>query len=100
VIRRPIGIPNFLSVKNAKVCSVKESKREDREKIENWSKIAHGTAAGYKNIHFIDMADIFCHDGLCSMLDSKGNMLYNDTNHLNRKGSLYAAPFIIEQLRK
>ena len=34
------------------------------------------------------------------MLDQKGNMLYSDTNHLNIRGSLYAAPYIINELRK
>ena len=99
-VRRPVFIPEFLSSKNAKICSVRQSERDDREKIENWSRIAHETAAGYKNIHFIDLAEVFCKDGVCSMLDPKGNMLYRDTNHLNIRGSLYAAPFIIGELRK
>ena len=99
-VRRPSPIPEFLSSKNTKVCSVMQSERDDREKIENWSRIAHETAAGYKNIHFIDLAEVFCRNGTCSMLDSKGNMLYRDTNHLNTRGSLYAAPFIIRELRK
>ena len=99
-VRRPAAIPDFLSSKNAKICSVRQSERDDREKIENWSRIAHETAAGYKNIHFIDLAKVFCEDGICSMLDQKGNMLYRDTNHLNVRGSLYAAPFIISELRK
>ena len=34
------------------------------------------------------------------MLDTEGNMIYQDLNHLNIKGSYYAAPFIIEELRK
>jgi len=99
-VSRPAVIPEFLSSKNAKVCSLRQSEREDREKIENWSRIAHETAIGYQNIHFIDLAEVFCKKGTCSMLDEKGNMLYRDTNHLNIKGSLYAAPFIINELRK
>ena len=99
-VRRPVAIPDFLSSKNTKICSVRQSERDDREKIENWSRIAHETAAGYNNIHFIDLAEVFCRNGICSMLDSKGNMLYRDTNHLNTRGSLYAAPFIIRELRK
>ena len=99
IVRRPVYIPKFLSSNNARICSIKESDREDREMIDNWSKIAHETAAGYKNIHFIDLADVFCNNGTCSMLDKKGNMLYGDTNHLNIKGSMYAAPFIINHLR-
>ena len=100
VIRRPVGIPTFLSSKNVKICSVKQPYREDRERIDNWSKVANETAAGYKNVHFIDMEDIFCREGVCSMLDSKSNMLYSDSNHLNIKGSIYTAPFIFQKLRE
>ena len=99
-VSRPVAVPDFLSLKNEKMCSVKQSEREDREKIENWSRIAHETAAGYKNIHFIDLAEMFCENGTCSMLDQKGNLLYQDTNHLNIKGSLYVAPFVLDKLRK
>ena len=76
VVRRPVGIPEFLSSKNAKVCSVKQSEREDLERWTNWNTVAHEKAAGYKNIHFIDMAEVLCKNGTCSMLDDKGNMLY------------------------
>ena len=58
------------------------------------------SAAEYKNIRFIDLSEAFCKNGTCSMLDQKGNMLYSDTNHLNIRGSLYAAPYIINELRK
>ena len=100
VILRPVGIPEFLSSKNSKVCSIKQSEREDRERIDNWSKIAHETAAGYKNVHFIDLSELFCKNGTCSMLDKKGNMLYRDGDHLNTRGSIYAAPFIFSKLRE
>ena len=99
-VRRPIGIPGFLNSRNIHICSLSQSEREDREKIDNWKKVAHETAVRYKNVHFIDLAEVFCRNGTCSMLDQSGNMLYHDTNHLNIKGSLYAAPFVIRQLRK
>ena len=41
-----------------------------------------------------------CHDGTCSMLDSKANMLYMDFTHLNTRGSIYAAPYLLDQLRR
>ena len=100
VVRRPVGIPKFLSSKNSKVCSVKQSEREDLETWTNWNSVAHKKAAGYKNIHFIDMAEVLCKNGTCSMLDDKGNMLYGDVNHLNIRGSIYAAPFIFSKLRE
>ena len=99
-VRRPVAIPDFLYSKNEKVCSMEQSDRTDREAADNWSKVAHETAAEYKNIRFIDLSEAFCKNGTCSMLDQKGNMLYRDTNHLNTRGSLYAAPFIIRELRK
>ena len=68
--------------------------------IDNWSRIAHETAAGYKNIHFIDLADVLCENGTCSMLDRKGTLIYRDTDHLNIHGSLYVAPFIWDILRR
>ena len=73
---------------------------KDREARDNWDKVAHQIAAGYKNIHFIDLEHVFCSNGICSMLDSKGNMLYRDGSHLNIKGSIYAAPFIFDKLRE
>ena len=100
VVSRPVRIPPFLASKNAKICSIRQSEREDREMIDNWSRIAHETAAGYKNIHFIDLADVLCENGTCSMLDRKGTLIYRDTDHLNIHGSLYVAPFIWDILRR
>ena len=70
------------------------------ERWTNWNTVAHEKAAGYKNIHFIDMAEVLCKNGTCSMLDDKGNMLYGDVNHLNIRGSILAAPFIFKKLRE
>jgi len=98
-VRHPITIPAFLSSVNTKICSIKYSEREEKKQSDSWSKISHEVASGYKNVHFIDMSKIFCPAGICSMLDQNGNMLYRDSEHLNIKGSLYAAPFIIDQLR-
>ena len=99
VVRRPVGLPEFMSSKKAELCSVKQSEREDRELIANWAKIAHETASGFDNVHFIDLSEVFCKNGICSMLDQKGNMLYGDAGHLNTKGSILAAPFIFSKLR-
>ena len=100
VARRPVKIPLFLSSKNENVCSVKQSERVDKNTQDYWNKVSKEYASGYKNIHFIDLAEVFCKNGICSMLDTEGNMIYQDLNHLNIKGSYYAAPFIIEELRK
>ena len=99
IVRRPVFIPLFLSSSQVEICSEKESDLREREIVDNWSKVAHEAAAGYNNVKFIDFESFFCHNGTCSMLDSKGNLLYRDPQHLNRKGSLLAAPFIIEHLR-
>ena len=99
VVRRPVVVPNFL-YKNAHFCQVMQINTKDREARDNWDKVSHQIAAGYKNIHFIDLEHVFCSNGICSMLDSKGNMLYRDGSHLNIKGSIYAAPFIFDKLRE
>lgn len=100
VVRRPVNIPAIFVSKNEKSCSIKQSERIDLESVDNWHKIANETASGYKNIHFIDLAQVFCKNGRCSLIDDKGNMLYRDDNHLNAYGSVYAAPFIMNELRK
>ncbi len=99
-LKRPIHIPDYLSHEKLGVCSLKKTDRYDKETIEHWAKLSLKASAGFKNIHFIDLAEVFCSDGKCSMLDSEGNMLYRDRGHLNVQGSLYAAPYIIRELRK
>ncbi|MDY6375473.1 MAG: acyltransferase family protein [Succinivibrionaceae bacterium] len=99
-VRRPSGVPVFLSSKNTEACSEKQSQLIKRKMVDNWNTISHELAAGYMNIHFIDLEQLFCRDGTCSMLDSKANILYMDFTHLNAKGSIYAAPLLLEQLRK
>jgi len=99
VVRRPSSIPDFLSSKNLKSCSVKMLELEEKTERENWDKISHEIGSSYNNVHFIDMSDFFCKDGVCSMLDQKGNLLYRDREHLNVNGSLYVSPSIIELLR-
>ena len=99
-VRRPVGIPEFLSSKHTKICSVKKLERELLETIDNWSSIAHETAVGYKNIHFIDLSEDLCKNGICSMLDDRGNMLYRDPNHLSIKGSIYVGPFVMSKIRQ
>lgn len=98
--RRPVPIPAFLYSKGTDACSEKWSEVVDKEAVDNWNKIAHEAAVGYKNIHFIDLERPFCSNGYCSMLDSKGRFLYMDTGHLNINGSIYVASSIIEQLEK
>ena len=98
--KRHADFTYILSSSKTKVCSMKLAERADYEISANWKKIALETAAGYSNVHFIDLAQAFCNHGTCSMLDSSGNFLYQDTHHLNVKGSIYVAPFITEQLYK
>ena len=98
-VRRPVDIPSFLSSKTSDICSVKFSEREDIEILDNWEKVSKDASVGFSNVHFINLEQMFCHNGSCSMLDDKGNMLYRDHHHLNIRGSLYVAPFIFSKLR-
>ena len=98
VVRRPSAIPVLLSPKKEEICRIKQPKLVERNMVDNWRKISKEAANSYKNIHFVDLERVFCNNGICSMLDSKGHMLYRDEGHLNMKGSIYAAPFILNQL--
>ena len=100
VVLRPVSIPLFLSSKNANACSVKQSETAGREARDNWDHISRVMSAGYDNIHFIDLEQVFCENGTCSMLDNEGSILYMDTNHFNMNGSRYAAPFIYKNIRE
>jgi len=99
VVKRPLITPYFLYSNSVNSCSESISQILGRGTIEVWKKAARTAAEGFNNIHFIDLEDIFCHDGTCSMLDHNGNMLYDDGSHLNTKGSVYVAPFIMNQLK-
>ena len=99
-VRRPVSIPNFLSPKQFNACSLKINEVLNREAIDNWKRVSLEVSREYENIHFIDLEQLFCKNGICSMLDSEGNILYRDDNHLNVRGSFYAAPFLLEQLRE
>ena len=96
-VMRPVSIPAFLSLRNASVCSVKQSDLAVRDINDSWNKVMLENSSEFKNVHFIKLEQAFCTDGKCSMLDNKGNMLFSDDHHLNIKGSLFAAPFITER---
>ena len=100
IVKRPIRIPNFLSLGNASVCSQDRSDLFGQEAIDNWQKISRETALGYKNVHFVDLEKSFCSHRTCSMLDEEGNMLFMDQGHVNIKGSIRIASFIFNELRK
>ena len=100
IVSRPSSIPDFLLSKSINSCNIKFSEREEIVPRDSWTRLSHETAAGYSNIHFIDMAEPFCNNGSCSMIDRNGKMLYRDWEHLNMKGSFFVAPFIMEALRK
>ena len=96
-VMRPVSIPAFLSLRNASVCSVKQSDLAVRDINDSWNKVMLENSSEFKNVHFIKLEQAFCTDGKCSMLDNKGNMLFSDDHHLNIKGSLFVAPFITER---
>ena len=98
-VRRPSRIFDVLPLNNNNACTLSSSERVDRKEVDNWEKIARETSAGYKNIHFIDLEQFFCPRDVCSMLGLNGEFLYMDFNHLNKKGSIYVAPFILDHLR-
>ena len=99
-VRRPAVIPECLVSRKTGVCSAGQKDLANRKELDSWRRLSHELAAGYRNIHFIDLEKPLCADGRCSMLDERGSLLYSDDNHLNERGSIHAAPFILEQLQK
>lgn len=53
-------------------------------------------AKNYSNVSVIDLKDLFCTNGKCSMAPFGAN-LYRDRSHLNYSGSKYAAKFLLEK---
>ena len=100
VVKRPVPIPAALTSKNIKVCSVNTSELEQREMVDYWSKISHETAKGHQNIHFINLEQVICPHGICSMIDERGDLLFMDRGHLNIVGSLKVASHILSKLRQ
>ena len=99
-VRRPVSVPVLFASASKQECFSKETGIEGRDAWDNWNKVSREQARGYKNIHFINLRQVFCRDGTCSMLDGRDNMLYMDRNHLNIRGSVHAAPFIFSSLRR
>jgi peptidoglycan/LPS O-acetylase OafA/YrhL len=100
VVRRPGAIPAWLlHSKKTEICTVKQSERLDSKEIYDWNNIANEIAAGYQNINFINLENVFCTRGTCSMIDDHGVMLYEDLGHLNVRGSIHAARYIFNKLR-
>ena len=97
-VRRPVHVP-FLSSKSKNACLMENGARVDKRTSDRWNKIARETAAGNSRIHFINPEEVLCPGNVCSMLDDKGTFLYKDVHHLNDKGSIYVAPFIVNKLR-
>ena len=68
--------------------------------VDYWNKVAHEAAVGYTNVYFLNLQNVFCPAGRCSMLDDDGDLIYMDRGHLNVKGSIKAATFIFDKLRQ
>jgi len=100
VVKRPVALPSVLYSPKTGICSTRQKELTESKMTENWIKTARYAAAGYKNINFIDLEQIFCHNGTCSMLDSESNVLYRDGGHLNINGSIHVAPFIMSMIRQ
>lgn len=100
VIRRPISIPSVLSSKNTEICALNTPDLVQRQMVDYWNKVAHEAAVGYTNVYFLNLQNVFCPAGRCSMLDDDGDLIYMDRGHLNVKGSIKAATFIFDKLRQ
>lgn len=61
-----------------------------------YEKQARIAAEVHSNVRVVDLKDIFCSNGECSMAPF-GTNLYRDRTHLNFSGSKYAAKFLLDQ---
>ena len=96
---RPHKVPDLFDAQINAKCTLLKEKRADKKFIEAYSDIAKQVAAKYPNVKFIDLSNVLCRNGICSMIDNKGRLLYRDSDHLNSAGSLFVAPTILKVIR-
>ena len=76
------------------VCGISRARYEEqRDYLEILQKFE-----GFENVELIDGVSLFCNETSCSILDGE-HLLYSDDNHLNEKGSVEFADYIIGQTR-
>ena len=76
------------------VCGISRARYEEqRDYLEILQKFE-----SFENVDLIDGVSLFCNEMSCSILDGK-HLLYSDDNHLNEKGSIEFANYIIGQTR-
>ena len=52
----------------------------------------------HKNVYFINPYKVFCKNGICQNLNSKGIPFYSDGYHLSKTGSIYLFKHIKNEL--
>lgn len=57
-------------------------------------------AKEYPNVKVFDLSSLFCKDSNHCYIKINGRILYSDFNHFNPEGSLYVAPFIVDEIAK
>ena len=81
------------------LCSMPEKDNGTAEGHAMLKKLVEKEAGKYRNIHVVDLTQVFCQDKTCSMVKN-GKMLYGDSQHLNRTGAAVAAPFVFQAFGK
>jgi len=81
------------------LCSMPEKDNGTAEGHAMLKKLVEKEAGKYRNIHVVDLTQVFCQDKTCSMVKN-GKMLYDDSQHLNRTGAAVAAPFVFQAFGK
>lgn len=76
------------------VCSIQKRDNGTAEGHALLKKLVEREAAKYKNVHVVDLMQMFCDEEKCTMIKN-GKMLYRDSQHINRIGAAVVAPFVI-----
>lgn len=80
-------------------CETLLSFKEQTSKSESINRIISEFAHKTKNTYFIDPASAICRDGDCFRFD-RGKILYSDSVHLSKEGSLQVADWLAAEIRK
>ena len=83
---------------NAK-CSFDKQIYNKNKAIASYNSLIKEIIKEYKNVDYVDLANILCDDLYC-YVQKNGINLYMDSNHLNDYGSKYVAPYIMSKVKQ
>lgn len=90
----PRGEPWDSWIKGSCQIEIKSPSRDRYKKIVN-----EVVSKNFPKVKVLDLNPLFCRNEKCNPLGTNGNtLLYSDRSHLNYKGSVYVAPYLLKAL--